>query len=91
MIESPVSLGALYLGRNRTRFRVWAPFSKRVDVHFTDPVERLARLRSDGRGYHSADVRGTAPGQRYFFRLNDGRERPDPASNGVTMRGRVGR
>lgn len=33
-----------------------------------------------GRGYHEARVTDVEPGERYFFRLPQGKERPDPAS-----------
>jgi len=76
-----LTLGALYLGQNRTCFRVWAPRSKRIDLHLlASPGDRLVRLRPDRRGYHAAEVRGVAPGDRYRFRLDGGLERPDPAS-----------
>ncbi len=80
MIDSPVTLGAVYLGSDLTRFRVWAPSSAHVDLHLTHPAERIVRLRADHEGYHAADVRGVEPGHRYLFRLSDGKERPDPAS-----------
>ncbi len=35
------SLGAVYLGGERCRFRVWAPKAKSVEVHLLAPRERF--------------------------------------------------
>ncbi|HEX9638387.1 MAG TPA: malto-oligosyltrehalose trehalohydrolase [Acidobacteriota bacterium] len=75
-----LSLGAAYLGNGRCRFRVWAPRARRVELHIVSPSERLEPLRSDPCGYHQAELEGIEPGARYFFRLDGGPDRPDPAS-----------
>jgi maltooligosyltrehalose trehalohydrolase len=73
-------LGATVLGDGRCRFCVWAPFSRSVAVHVVAPAEGVTPLTRTERGYHQAVVDGVGPGARYLYRLEDGRERPDPAS-----------
>jgi len=74
------SLGAVYLGQDRTRFRVWAPDAEKVEVRIVAPPERIAALKKDERGYHHGVVEGVKPGDLYLYRLDDGKQRPDPAS-----------
>ncbi|MFP5286966.1 MAG: malto-oligosyltrehalose trehalohydrolase [Thermoanaerobaculia bacterium] len=81
MVEPSVSvwsptLGALYLGDRRCRFRVWAPLagSVEVELHGRVPLQRVDS------GYFEGIVEGIEPGVRYAYRI-DGRDaRPDPAS-----------
>jgi maltooligosyltrehalose trehalohydrolase len=40
----------------------------------------MVRMESAGRGYYRAAVEGVVPGGRYFYRLDGGPDRPDPAS-----------
>jgi maltooligosyltrehalose trehalohydrolase len=77
--NTPITLGATYLGNGKCRFEVWAPRAARVDVHITSPKDRLVSMEPATRGYHQAVVDNVEPGSRYFYRLND-KERPDPAS-----------
>ncbi|MBI4286778.1 MAG: malto-oligosyltrehalose trehalohydrolase [Chloroflexi bacterium] len=75
-----VTLGASYLGDNRCRFLVWAPFSKDVAVHIKSPREQRQPLQKDDKGYHYAILENVTPGSLYSYRLENGRELPDPAS-----------
>ncbi|MGH7351948.1 MAG: malto-oligosyltrehalose trehalohydrolase, partial [Candidatus Methylomirabilales bacterium] len=74
------SLGARALGGGRCQFRVWAPQSERVEVHLVAPRERLVPLQREGQGYHHVVLEGVEPGSLYLYRLDEGLERPDPAS-----------
>jgi maltooligosyltrehalose trehalohydrolase len=74
------ALGATYLGDGRCQFVVWAPLAREVDIHFTDPQERMVSLNGEARGYYEGAVEGTEPGSLYFYRLNGRDEYPDPAS-----------
>ncbi|HLE80245.1 MAG TPA: alpha-amylase family glycosyl hydrolase, partial [Dehalococcoidia bacterium] len=74
------SLGATYLGDGRCRFRIWAPFAESVQVRLLDTPERRIPLEPSSWGYYQAVVDGVAPGSLYFYRLNETKERPDPAS-----------
>src|SRR6266850_4387384 len=62
----------------RTRFRVWAPRARSLEVRIEGG--KRAAMKADGEGYYLADVEGLGPGARYFYRFPDGSERPDPAS-----------
>jgi maltooligosyltrehalose trehalohydrolase len=72
--------GAINLGERRVRFRIWAPKRRRVSVHWVAPQDRLVRMEEVGDGYFEAVVEGIDPGARYFYRLDNQIERPDPAS-----------
>jgi len=79
-------------GDHGTHFRVWAPAHQVLDVVLLEPsagtvpdalvVERrqTIRLGPDGGGYFSGFVPAAAPGDLYFFGLEDGSLSPDPAS-----------
>ena len=60
--------------------RVWAPGKTSVDVVLDGRTGRVARLTADQGGYFSGAVPGAAPGDRYWFRLDDSVLRPDPVS-----------
>lgn len=76
------TLGATHLGGGRWRFIVWAPFSQSIDVMISGRGGEVRSIRMDpaGRGYHAVMVDDIAPGSLYRFRMEDGRELPDPAS-----------
>src|SRR5215212_10418733 len=77
--------GQLDLGANvvegGTRFRVWAPNARRVEVVLERPSgeERHALTRDDD-GYHEGVVTGARAGDRYRYALDGGQPFPDPAS-----------
>jgi maltooligosyltrehalose trehalohydrolase len=49
-------------------------------VHLVAPRERLVPLQRESQGYHHAVLEGVEPGSLYLYRLDEGLERPDPAS-----------
>ena len=59
-----------------TRFRLWAPAAKRVDVMLEQPH---AMKRGED-GWFTADIAGVKSGARYKFRIDDDIDVPDPAS-----------
>ena len=72
-------LGAELMDGGGTRFRVWAPERKTVDVVFENAHSPIPMLREPD-GYFSITAEDVEAGTRYKFRL-DGREAyPDPAS-----------
>lgn len=73
-------LGATYLGEGRCRFRVWAPLAEKVEVRIVAPPERIVTLEKGDQGYHQAIIDGVEHGNLYMYRLDGGKERPDPAS-----------
>jgi maltooligosyltrehalose trehalohydrolase len=63
------------------RFRLWAPAASRVELCLGG-VEKLAQLslhRSHD-GWFELTTDRAKPGSRYFFRIDDAQEVPDPAS-----------
>ena len=74
------NLGAIWLHDNRCRFRVWAPLSERVHLHIVSPKERMVCMEPQKLGYHTVVVDGVTPETRYFYRLSNSKEFPDPVS-----------
>ncbi len=62
------------------RFLVWAPLRRRVDVKIVSPEERVVPMEKDERGYWYTDVNGVVRDTRYLYRLDNEKDRPDPAS-----------
>ncbi len=75
----PSSLGASYLGNGRCRFLVWAAKASRVDLKLLGPG-RLLPMTPIGGGYFQLLAENVNSGSHYFYRLDDGQDRPDPAS-----------
>ena len=74
-------IGAWYDRRSGScSFRVWAPLRERVAVRIVGPTMKTIPMERDDRGYWKATVRDVGPGARYVYRLDDDRERSDPAS-----------
>src|SRR6185436_3974738 len=59
-----------------TRFRLWAPAAKRVDVM----LERPHAMKRGEDGWFTADIAGIKAGALYKFRIDDEIDVPDPAS-----------
>src|SRR5690606_3850937 len=73
-------LGATYLGDDTYTFHLWAPHASDVKLRLLDPEERLVPLQPVDDGFFQGRVEGIAPGTRYFYRLDDEKDRPDPTS-----------
>jgi maltooligosyltrehalose trehalohydrolase len=76
----PPTLGATYLGKRKSKFRVWAPLAKTLDLKLLGSPERLLPMQPRDRGYYELTVGDVEPGAQYFYRINGERDRPDPAS-----------
>ena len=76
VIELHRNLGAVVV-EGKTRFSVWAAEAARVVV---DVEGRTIPMQKQPSGHHVAELSGVSPGTRYFFRVDDGPPRPDPAS-----------
>ncbi len=74
-----IEIGATYAG-GQCRFRVWAPTADRVDLHIVAPEDRTLPMEAADDGYWILAPEGVLPGTRYFYRLDGGTDRPDPAS-----------
>lgn len=80
MDRSELLPGATYLGNGTCHFVVWAPSATTVSLHLLTPDDRCAPMARTGRGYFQLTAEGVAPGATYRYRIDDGREFPDPAS-----------
>jgi maltooligosyltrehalose trehalohydrolase len=82
--KSISALGATPLPTKGYRFVAWAPAEKALSVHLVSGSngngDMLVPMRKNESGYFSAEIDDVKPDARYFFRFEDGRERPDPAS-----------
>src|SRR5579872_6849535 len=76
-----MKLGATVEG-HRTRFRVWAPRPRKIELLIVAPPsnERRVAMEAKADGYFEACVEGVGAGARYFYLLDGERRRPDPAS-----------
>jgi len=70
-----------HLTNDGTRFRLWAPAAKRVDVLLEPPHARTSAMARGEDGWFTANVAGATAGTRYKFRIDDGIDVPDPGSN----------
>jgi maltooligosyltrehalose trehalohydrolase len=70
--------GARLIGPNRTRFRLWAPNARAVDLVLNEG-ERALAMRALGAGWFEAEA-DCGAGTRYQYRLEDGMQVPDPAA-----------
>jgi maltooligosyltrehalose trehalohydrolase len=76
-----MQIGANYLGDGRCEFVVWAPGAGKMVVKLFSPHERPIPMKKEERGYWRVTVDNAPPGTLYFFCIDDGPDRPDPASN----------
>jgi len=75
-----VKIGANYLGAGKCEFTVWAPFFYELALEITAPQHKLIPMRKDDLGYWQVFVEGVERGTQYFYKLNEEKIRPDPAS-----------
>lgn len=72
--------GVDYAGNARCKFTVWAPFLRKVALKIISPEERLIPMEKDTEGFWKTIIGGVTPATQYFYRLDDEKDRPDPAS-----------
>jgi maltooligosyltrehalose trehalohydrolase len=64
-----------------TRFRLWAPAAREVEVCFADAKKmRSIPLERGERGWFEVTTAAAKPGTLYRYRIDGEREAPDPAS-----------
>src|SRR5277367_672116 len=68
------------MGENACSFLVWAPRANQVDVCLGETQERAVPMQAVGCGYFHTVAKDVSPGALYRYRLNNEKERPDPAS-----------
>ncbi|MGA0557930.1 malto-oligosyltrehalose trehalohydrolase [Larkinella sp. VNQ87] len=73
------SLGVTFTGDGMAEVVVWAPLAESVDLLLIDPSDCLP-LEKQTQGYWTLSTARLQPGDRYQFRLNGEKVRPDPAS-----------
>lgn len=78
--DYPQTLGATLLPNGQCHFLVWAPHAKQLDLKLVAPQEWIHPMQPCERGYYELTVDGIGPGTEYFYRIDDQRDRPDPAS-----------
>jgi len=73
--------GAQYRDDGSVRFRLWAPAAHQVELCLADGNNstRLPLGRGN-EGWFELVTDAAGPGTHYYFRIDDGREVPDPAS-----------
>jgi maltooligosyltrehalose trehalohydrolase len=81
-MEGPLTrrCGALGQPDGSVRWRVWAPRARRVELVLLGGRRRALRMEREEGGYFVHAEANVAEGQRYAYRLDNGPERPDPAS-----------
>jgi maltooligosyltrehalose trehalohydrolase len=79
-LNQDLSLGATYLEEGRCHFRVWAPLLQKVELEILSPRERNIPLNKEEWGYHDVIAEDVNPGDKYLYRLDGQKARPDPAS-----------
>jgi maltooligosyltrehalose trehalohydrolase len=78
--NSILPLGATRLPTHGYRFIVWAPCARSMSVHLVNGADRIMPMRKIETGYFEVEIEGAQSDARYFYLLEGGRERPDPAS-----------
>lgn len=76
-----MKIGACYSENGLCEFVVWSPFAQSIEVKVVSQSDRTARLVKDKRGYWTTTVHNISFGDLYLYRLDNGMERPDPASH----------
>jgi len=75
-----VKIGAHYSSKGNCEFVVWAPLAKSISLHIISPAQPKIALSRDEQGYWKAVVDNVKANARYFYELDAGLIRPDPAS-----------
>ncbi len=75
-----MKVGSQYLGDNVCEFIIWSPLKEKVAVHLVSPEEKLLPMTKQEQGYWYLKAE-TEPGTHYYYQLEDGADRPDPASH----------
>ena len=74
-----MKIGAYY-SKNKTEFTVWAPNENQVSIVLPKENQVLKMDKTEN-GYWQLAVSGIKPETRYLFRLDNNKDRPDPASH----------
>jgi maltooligosyltrehalose trehalohydrolase len=80
VLKAQLKLGANYVGDGRCHFLVWAPSTRRVELHILSPEDRILPMQPIGQNYYEVAISDPPAGTLYRYRLEDQNEYPDPAS-----------
>src|SRR5436305_5537131 len=61
-------------------FKVWAPERSGMQLHLPDIASSCIDMKKNAEGYFSIEVPGVKDGSLYYFRPDNGKDFPDPAS-----------
>ena len=75
-----MKIGANYQGNGRCTFTFWAPLVEKASVHIITPEEKLVTMQKQADGYFIAEATNVMPGTQYFYQIDGGKDRPDPAT-----------
>ncbi|HAX98648.1 MAG TPA: malto-oligosyltrehalose trehalohydrolase [Candidatus Atribacteria bacterium] len=75
-----MELGAKYFQNENCEFTVWAPCLKGVALDIIYPDCRTMAMEKGEDGYWRVLVNNINPSTKYFYLLENARQRPDPAS-----------
>lgn len=62
------------------QFKVWAPEKKEMMLHIVKPFEKKFEMQKGDEGYFTVDAETKEKELQYFFKPNDEKDFPDPAS-----------
>jgi maltooligosyltrehalose trehalohydrolase len=77
---SDTALGATLLEDGSCSFLVWAPFAKKVALQIQEPTPMRVPMEKLERGYFHYSATNIPPDAVYTYRLDETKQRPDPAS-----------
>jgi maltooligosyltrehalose trehalohydrolase len=76
-----LNIGANYIGNGKYEFVVWAPLLKDIAIKLTSHTEQFIPMEQDTKGYWVAKVENVSAETLYLYRLENEKDRPDPASH----------
>lgn len=76
-----LDLGANYLGKGSTSFKVWAPSHLAISLKIVG--KKTLPMNKTKHGYFHLEVEGAGPGDHYYYVLENGLARPDPVSRAL--------
>ena len=76
-----MKVGSQYLGDGVCEFILWSPLKEKAAVHLVSPQDKLLQMEKQELGYWYVKADKIEPGTLYYYQLEDGEDRPDPASH----------
>lgn len=74
-------IGVNHLENKSYEFVVWAPFLETVSLKIVSPYPKSILMEQDQRGYWRTVLHEGEQDTCYYYRLDDEKDRPDPASH----------